>query len=75
MILRRRKLLPVFARIEERRRARDEYERRVESAPVGAVASGVRHRRTVDHQRHPATFGEKLRAQRVGGSGAGRWRV
>jgi hypothetical protein len=69
-----RKPRPVMAAQLARRRARDELDRRVGEA-AGAVTSGVRQRRVVDHQRHPATFGDKLRARRSGGSGASRWRV
>lgn len=65
MILRHRKLTPMFARVEQRRRA-------VADA-VGDPAA--RQRRVVDRLRLPATFGDKLRARRGGGSCGNRWRV
>ena len=66
VILRRRKLTPMFARVEERRRAvADAVGDPAATERAGAQNPGVRSRRTVDHQRHPATFGDKLRARRV----------
>jgi hypothetical protein len=76
VILRRRKSSPVFARVEERRRAvADVVGDPAATERHGAQNPGVRQRRTVDRLRLPATFGDKLRARRVGGSRASRWRV
>jgi hypothetical protein len=56
----------MFARVEERRRAvADAVGDPAATERAGAQNPGVRSRRTVDHQRHPATFGDKLRARRV----------
>jgi hypothetical protein len=75
MILRRRKS-PVFARVEERRRAlADAVGDPAATERAGAQNPGVRQRRAADRLRLPATFGDKLRARRGGGSGGNRWRV
>jgi hypothetical protein len=76
VILRRRKSSsPVFARIEERRRAvADAVGDPAATERHGAQNPGVRQRRAGGRDRPAATFGDKLRARR-GGSGGNRWPV